>query len=265
MAVSKSTTSAAGCVNMSAFPPTTGPSRRSSPPTWRTTWTCSSPRASRRRRPPGRPWPPWATRRRSGKSWTGATVPCWAGSRSASGCLPGPRRWRPPLCWSPGCSTGRHLLSHHRRGGEVGRAGPAALDGTRGGRLSPGRGVPRGGLHLLRQARPAIDRLHPPATCLPGGGHPKPLAPLAQDRRLSPGGQPGQRLRLPVAAGGAGRLPGPALYGLWGRHPITPFSAYYDLQIICIDPDATQLTLRFDRYGDRALPHPPLQGGEAYE
>ena len=51
-----------------------------------------------------------------------------------------------------------------------------------------------------------------------------------------------------------------------GATRITPFVTYYDLQIICIDPEATQLTLRFDRYGETLLSFPiPLQGGEAYE
>ena len=51
-----------------------------------------------------------------------------------------------------------------------------------------------------------------------------------------------------------------------GATRITPFVTYYDLQIICIDPEATQLTLRFDRYGETLLSLTlPLQGGEAYE
>ena len=51
-----------------------------------------------------------------------------------------------------------------------------------------------------------------------------------------------------------------------GATRITPFATYYDLQIICIDPEATQLTLRFDRYGETLLSLTlPLQGGEAYE
>ena len=51
-----------------------------------------------------------------------------------------------------------------------------------------------------------------------------------------------------------------------GATRITPFVTYYDLQIICIDPEATQLTLRFNRYGETLLSFTlPLQGGEANE
>lgn len=55
----------------------------------------------------------------------------------------------------------------------------------------------------------------------------------------------------------------PQLYATMGGPSLTtPFVTYYDLYVIDVDPDATQLTLRFDRYGDAQLSFPlSLKGG----
>ena len=105
-------------------------------------------------------------------------------------------------------------------------------------------------------------RLHPPGQLPAQGRPPQPLAPLAQDRRLDPGGgRPGQRLRLPVAAGGAGRLPGPALYRLWGRHP------HHPLRHLLRSADHLHRSGSHPAHppvrplwGDPALPHPAPAG-----
>ena len=47
-----------------------------------------------------------------------------------------------------------------------------------------------------------------------------------------------------------------------GPSLITPFVTYYDLNVMDVDPDATRLTLRFDRYGSAQLSFPlSLKGG----
>lgn len=55
----------------------------------------------------------------------------------------------------------------------------------------------------------------------------------------------------------------PQLYNtMGGPSLITPFVTYYDLNVMDVDPDATQLTLRFDRYGSAQLSFPlSLKGG----
>lgn len=59
------------------------------------------------------------------------------------------------------------------------------------------------------------------------------------------------------------QAPAPQLYGTMGGPSLsTPFVTYYDLYVIDVDPDATQLTLRFDRYGNAQLSFPlSLKGG----
>lgn len=55
----------------------------------------------------------------------------------------------------------------------------------------------------------------------------------------------------------------PQLYNTTGGPSLTtPFVTYYDLYVIDVDPDATQLTLRFGRYGNAQLSFPlSLKGG----
>ena len=59
------------------------------------------------------------------------------------------------------------------------------------------------------------------------------------------------------------QAPAPQLYNTMGGPSLTtPFVTYYDLYVIDVDPDATQLTLRFDRYGNTQLSFPlSLKGG----
>ena len=59
------------------------------------------------------------------------------------------------------------------------------------------------------------------------------------------------------------QAPAPDLYTTMGGPSLTtPFATYYDLYVIDVDPNATQLTLRFDRYGNAQLSFPlSLKGG----
>ena len=59
------------------------------------------------------------------------------------------------------------------------------------------------------------------------------------------------------------QAPAPDLYTTMGGPSLTtPFVTYYDLYVIDVDPDATQFTLRFDRYGNAQLSFPlSLKGG----
>ena len=61
------------------------------------------------------------------------------------------------------------------------------------------------------------------------------------------------------------QAPAPLLpVSMGGPSFTTPFSTYYDIYIIDVDPEASQLTLRFDRYGKIQLSFPlSLKGGEA--
>lgn len=55
----------------------------------------------------------------------------------------------------------------------------------------------------------------------------------------------------------------PQLYNTMGGPSLTtPFVTYYDLYVIDVDPDAAQLTLRFDRYGNAQLSFPLFLKGD---
>ncbi len=61
------------------------------------------------------------------------------------------------------------------------------------------------------------------------------------------------------------QAPAPDLYTTMGGPSLqTPFVTYYDVYVIDVDPEAVQLTLRFDRYGKIQLSFPlSLKGGGA--
>ena len=61
------------------------------------------------------------------------------------------------------------------------------------------------------------------------------------------------------------QAPDPVLYTTMGGPSLeTPFVTYYDVYVIDVDPEAAQLTLRFDRYGEIQLSFPlSLKGGGA--